>query len=87
MAQATQRTPAWFKECREALGLRQDELAEKMHLNKNSIYRKESPRYAVAITERDVRDLLSFMVAAAKSKKAYPNRNEAELSRLLGAEQ
>ncbi len=84
----TTRTPEWLKECREALGLKQEELAEKLQLSKNSIYRKESPRYRVAITRHDERDIIAFMVEAVKptGKKLYPNRDTEALTRLLDAE-
>lgn len=88
MAQVTKRIPQWLKECREALGLRQDELAAKMHLTTNSIYRKESPKYAVAITDRDERDIFALLMEAAKSESLdqYPNRNLTEIERLLSGE-
>lgn len=61
--------------CRTALGMKRSQLAAALFLTRNSIYRKENPAYAVAITPRDVAGIRALLEAAIKAPKKHPAAN------------
>mgnify|MGYP006935484964 CR=1 FL=1 len=66
MAKA-KRSPEWFRACREALGLTQEQLAEKLGMNKNSVYRKETAGASNSpVSARDETAMIALLKAAKK---------------------
>lgn len=63
-----------FIECRKALGLTQEQLADRLLLSRNSVNRKEmSGEFNVAVTPRDVRDICEMLFDASMINSQYPD--------------
>lgn len=64
------RSPEWFRACREALGMTQDQLAKALGMNKNSVYRKETT--GASNSPVNARDEAALVALLKKKRKPVP---------------